>query len=283
MNSVISRLKYSLLGVVFILCLAGCYRPCSPEYCDFYRHLTEWEIPVSTMEESDYFLVVLVDARHLDYTNNCSFFKTVTKHPSDGSKNGDIGHAWIYLQGYREGQKVILEGGHSGERGLIQARYFDGIMNYHEFGYGNPTLEQQRLPRYEPNPARYLWTTQSDGFFQKGSGGHHPTFAAKINLTRAQFERIWRFIHTGYPFRQYALSQHQCSSFAVQVAALADWELDADVKMKIEPQLYYGGMWIRLWSDPQYAVFTFSSPDQLEKSLMESVRQGKAEYALKWY
>lgn len=273
-----------LLGFCLLLFI-GCYRPCSPEYQEFYHHLNQQHqsLESAKMHESDYFVVLLVDARHLDYTDNRSFFNTVAKHPSDGSKNGDIGHAWIYLQGYRNGQKVQIELGHSGERGLLQAKYFDGIMNYLDYGYANPTPEQRLCPRYEPNPVKYLWTTQQDGFFQKGAGGHRPTFAAKVDLTSEQFDRIWTFVHREYPFRQYALTQHQCSSFVVHIAALAGLSLEAQVSMKIEPGLYYRGVWIRLWEDPKYSTLIFSSPDILEKSLMQAVYQDKAEYALNWY
>ena len=49
--------------------------------------------------EEEYFVVFLVNARGLDYTDTLKFLKTVAKHPRDGSKNGDVGHAWVYLKG----------------------------------------------------------------------------------------------------------------------------------------------------------------------------------------
>ena len=195
-----------------------------------------------------------------------------------------MGHAWIYLQGNFNGQLFVLEGGHSGEREDPPARYFDGIMNYNDWGYANPTEKQALCPRYEPNPIKYLWTIREDGFFQKGSGHHCPTFAAKVSLTRQQFESILSFIRPSYyPYRYYSLLSRQCCSFVAQVADLAGLNLNIHTTMKIASSVYYRKAWIRLWQDPCYSAVTFATPDILEKSLIKAVERGEAEYALDWY
>ena len=61
------------------------------------------------------FIIFAVDARKLDYSDCSRLLKTMAKHPSDGSKNSDVGHAWIYL---KQGDS-ILQGGHSAERGIL--------------------------------------------------------------------------------------------------------------------------------------------------------------------
>lgn len=275
--------RRGLLCLTILIFFSSCYRPaCSKAYQEFYAHLPSPVQANGPMQETDYFLVILVDARHLDYTDNHFFLRTVAKHPSDGSKNGDIGHAWIYLKGLVDEKPIVIEGGHSGERGIIQARYFDGIMNYNEWGYANPTSEQMKYPRYEPNPIKYLWTTLYDGFFEKGSGGHYPTFAVKIDLTEEQFKKILNFVQS-YPYRQYALTNRQCSSFVAQAAALADFEIDSLISMKIDKDIWFRRCRVRFWEDPQYSRIVFASPDQIEKSLMEAVAEGRADYALDWY
>ena len=275
-----------LAGLLILFSFSSCVCR-SIEYRNFYSHLQKprpsWQ-PMKPMEPSDYFLIILVDARHLDYTGGVKFFDSVAKHPSDGSKNRDVGHAWIYLQGMRNEQKIIVEGGHSGEKDEQPARYFDGLMNYNEYGSSTPTEEDILNPKYEPNPVKYLWTEREDGFFQKGSGGHRPTFAAKIKLTRRQFEKILHFIHPSrYPYKKYALLGQQCSSFVTQVAAIAGLQLASHTTMKIAPQICYGKRSIRLWEDPRYAEICFATPDMIEKSLIEAVEEGLAESALKWY
>lgn len=263
----------------------GCYRPTTHDYQVFYSHLDNSAVATApSMRESDYFVIFLVDARHLDYTESSSLLKTIAKHPSDGSKNGDVGHAWIYLQGIIEGEKAYIEGGHSGELGLIQAKYFDGIMNYIDYGYANPTEEQKRCPHDEPNPIQYLWATQSDGFFQQGSGGHIPTCAVKVDLTEEEFHRICAFIHPdNYFYGEYALIHNQCTSFIAKVAALIQFPLEYEVTITIPSQTKFRGNTYRLWTDPKYRWFTFSSPDIAERSLLNALHSGRGENALKWY
>lgn len=238
----------------------------------------------SFTKQTDYFLVILVDGRRLDYSNGKALFRTMAKHPSDRSKNGDVGHAWIYLQGIVNGQPIYIEGGHSGEVGNNRPKYFEGVINYHEYGYSDPSEEERTHPRYEPNPVKYLWTSPRDGFFQKGCGGHVPTFAAKIDITPRQFQEILAFIHpNNYNYKEYSITENQCSSFAAHVAGFAGLVLRDKVTMKIEPSMKVFGGNIRLWSDLQYSTITFSSPDVLERGLRLAVQEGFAEDATEWY
>lgn len=277
----ISGLKISWIFVLTVL-LGGCATPRSQAYRGLYAHLEQQPECVQPVTRSDFFLVFLVDAKHLDYTDCHSFITTVAKHPRDWSKEGDVGHAWVYLQGVVDGQPFFLEGGVSGERGLFQAQYFDGIMNYIDFGYANPTPEQLCCPRYEPDPVKYLWTTQHDGFFQWGPGRHRPSYAAKINLTEEQFTQILHFIET-YDYSHYALVGSQCASFITQIGSLLGIALDTTVYLPLDSSIRIGGETMRLWTDPCYSLLPLSSPDMLEKRLMELVADGTAEPALAWY
>jgi hypothetical protein len=261
------KIRFFSLFILLLLICACSYIPKSDAYRSFYSHL-KVNFSDEPMQESPFFLVILVEARHLDYTHPHSFFKTLAKHPSDGSKNGDVGHAWIYLQGIANGETICLEGGHSGELGVLQPRYMEGVFLRYEQG--------------NDDPIAYLWQTQPDGFFQYGSGKHDPTFAAKVDLTEAQFDCILRFVQA-YDFTEYAITGNQCSSFAAQAAAFADLHLDCEITMQVDPSLYIGGKRICLWKNPDYSEITFSSPDIFERSLMQAVQEGRAENALCWY
>lgn len=237
-----------------------------------------------SMRETGCFLVLLVDAKHLDYSDNHLLLKSMVKHPDTLSKNNDVGHAWIYLRGTIDGQSVELEGGHSGELGQAQVKYFDGVMNYIEYGYANPTEEEKRCPRCEPNPIKYLWTSLGDGFYQEGPGMHRPTFAAKVDITHEQFRKILEFIDPfNYHYPDYALTRNQCTTFVAQVAALIDLSLEYEVTIPIDQKLTLCGETYQLWTDPLYSQITFPSPDILECSLKDLVAEGNAEYALDWY
>lgn len=269
------------LSVIFLLVgLFSCSAPTSKGYREFYQHLNHIPKGEQLVEDSDFFLVLLVDARHLDYTECRSFIRTVAKHPSDGSKSGDVGHAWVCLRGIVDQEVIALEGGHSGETGRFQARYFDGVMNSIDFGDPNPT--EVTSYTYEPDPVKYLWEVQRDGFFQCGRGAHWPTYAIKVSLTQEQFQSILCFIET-YDFSTYSLTSSQCTSFAAAIASLAGLDLEFCAFMQIPSSLTLGGANIRLWSDPCYSELIVPSPDVLERSMMRAVREGRAEAALEWY
>lgn len=216
--------------------------------------------------EEDYFIVFLVDAPGFDYSSNRALLNSILDH------RGEFGHAWIRLEGWKDNSRYILECGHSGERGIAQAKYFDGIMNYQFYGHPSPTCQQKKTPCYEPNPVKYLWAAQRDGFCQKGSGGHTPTSEAKFPLTKEEFDKIVFFIENLYPFSSYSITQNQCCTFVAQVAALAGIELEYKVSMPIEPRIWYRGMVVRLWEDSKYSSITFGSPDRLEQSLKDKKR-----------
>jgi hypothetical protein len=281
-NSLFKLFKCVFPSILFFFVFSCSWRPNSLSYIEQYAHLNGNFSKKSCLPESSYFLIILVDAKHLDYSDGQCLLKTLAKHPADGSKNSDVGHAWIYLQGAVNDHLVAWEGGHSGELGIYQPRYFEGIMNYLEYGYANPTSLERRFPRYEPNPVKYLWETQKDGFFQRGSGGHFPTFAAKINLSELQFLNILQFLKT-YDFSQFSLVENQCTSFAAQVAKLGGFTLSHTITVPLQQRIFVGKDYITLWNDSVYNTITISSPDILEKSLIESVQKGNAEYALEWY
>ena len=216
------------------------------------------------MSPSDHQLVILVCARHLDYTNSQSLLKTVAKHPQDGSLTGDVGHAWVLLKSGDE----IIEGGHSGELGLDESRYFDGIMDLIEAG--------------DPNPVRYMHHTLHDGYFESGSGGFFPTYAIKKTLTYEQAAKI-RHLITHYDYREYSLTKRQCLVFVNKVAQIAGLHFETDISIPVAKYAHVGNHQIKLWTNETYATLQLMSPDVLEKSLMEAVYAGEAEYALDWY
>lgn len=250
-----------------LLLLVGCCTPRSAAYQEYYAHI-DLSLSSKPLTRAPFFIVFLVDAPHLDYTDNKSFLRTMAKHPSNCSKEGDVGHAWIYLHGTLDGNCHVLEGGHSGERGFCQPRYFEGIM--------------QQMDEGCQNPISYLWESQNDGFFQIGNGGHRPTFAAKVNLTEDQYTKICRFIKH-YSFHEYALTGNQCASFVAQIGALINFPIECHQTVMIDSDVCIGGDDLHLWNDPIYSSITIATPDVIEKSLILAVYEGRAENALYWY
>ena len=205
------------------------------------------------------YLVISVDAKHLDYRSTESFINSMARN------GGEVGHAWLKLQT----PKMTIEGGHSGERGILQPRYCDAIQNNLDYGYSNPTEEQKRSPRYEPNPIKCLWETQYDGYFERGPGRHRATYSICILIDVATAEKIACFIKN-YRFSEYSLIGNQCTSFCVQAAAIAGVDLEDRIVLPIAQTVRLRGHCYRLWTDLAYSKITFSSPDVLEQSIKKT-------------
>lgn len=203
---------------------------------------------------NDPYIIFLVEARKLDVSSNSSLIRSIAKHPSDGSKNSDVGHAWIY---FYDGEQVI-EGGHSGETGLLQPRYLDGVFH----------LAEQN----DPNPIRYLYTSQKDGYFEVGSGGHQPTLAAYMPLTLEQAQSIKNLI-CSYPFQNYSIAGRSCCHFIEAILFLLGHSVDASETITINPILCGK----KVWTDPVYSTLTFGSPDRLQKELRKLIHNGDAQ------
>ena len=275
---------YRFSCLILLLLLVGCcHIPDSEHYRNAYAHL-EGPIPRHEhVKEPEYYVVFLVAARHFDYQDTSTLLTTMVKKPTDGRKDGSVGHAWILLRGWEEGEEVVIEGGHSGELGVIQPKYAEGVMNLLHYGYLSPTPEEREHPRHEPNPIKYLWASQRDGHFEK-KVTHEPTFAAMVPVTEEQFKRVKAFIDPeNYPYHDYAITRNQCSNFVAKVGALIDFPIEHQVTIPVDQTMCVMGHEVKLYEDERYREITLSVPDRVERSLIEKVREGEALYALEWY
>jgi len=277
------RVILASLFAFFLTSCAAAPVPKSDSWHQQYQYLN-YTIPENSyFTEVDYFIIFLVDAQHLDYSDSGILFKAVSNIDKQ-MKRSRVGHSWVYLKGIKNGKTKILEGGQSLGFGKGQAGFVDGVLNFVNYGYAYPTEAEQQHYRYEPNPIKHLWYERDDGKFQKGSGPLTPTFAAKVNLTEAQFDKVWTFMDKdNYPYGKFSITGNQCSSFLAKVGKLVGVELEHSVSIDIPPEFTFNGKNYHLWEDPQFSKLTFSTPDVLERSLIHLVEEGNAEYALTWY
>ena len=230
---------------------------------------------------NEYFLIVLVSAVHLDYTNTETLVRSLYKQK--WKQNGFVGHSWIFLKGQKEGRPFTLEVGLS--QPADQADMFRGVLDLNDYGYVDPTGEQKLNPRFEPNPVRRLWDDWNTGVRLAGRQGRtYPTYAALVHIDKDVFERILAYADpANYDFKSFSLAGRQCTTFAAGAAALAGLEVETEIPIKVPRTVEFGGRTVRLWEDPKYSVLVVSSPDKLEESLIQAVRQGRAEYGLDVY
>ena len=232
--------------------------------------------------ETPHFLVLLVHASGLEYQNHASLLRSLYKRSQ--LKGGFLGHSWVLLSGIENGHRRVVEAGLS-PKGEGSIQFFRGVLDLAEYGYVNPTEEQKRHPRHEPDPISCLWREQGNGHLQPASeAGVRPTYAAKVDLDPEQYRRIKAQLDPDLPsHKSFQLTGRQCSSFLVELAALAGISLKHQVTIPVPREVQVNGQPVRLWTDPRYSSITFSSPDVVQEELKRLVASGRAEDALPWY
>ncbi len=237
-------------------------------YLHHVRVMKEKVRPERQQALPDSYIIVHVDAPHLNYRTAESFFGSLQRNIFF-ERDPQIGHAWItvsYID--QDGKRCLYEMGHSGEVGISAPKYFDEVIHRSEIG--------------QENPVRYLYTSLSDGYLEKGGGGHIPTLSALIPISNSNMIQNWynmTFGQDGYDFSSWSLQNHNCVTYVL--AALLALNIDVqleETKIFIPQYLSYNKKQYKLWSDPIYQNFSIITTDSLEKWLFYKIQQGKALY-----
>lgn len=259
-----SRRDHVRLLIVLLLCAcvtAGCAGPdaalFSPTRADgwsaqpiavnhrFTPDATLDPTTATPVGDEGYYLHVLTSANDWDFRDSQSFIVSFIKHPA--------GHTWLIL----ESPEQRLEFGHSGNYGVTQPRYHEGVI--------------QRLRDADPNPIAYLWRTMPDGQFEVGNPGHEPTFVWRMPITRHAYQRINEYIMSR-KYDQFSLSTYNCGELVTEAAALAGINLTSVIRLTFPPRGQVQGHNLLVWTDPQYRVFEIRSMDVLEADLRHLAR-----------
>ncbi len=216
-----------------------------------------------------HYLVILVDAKHLDYSTPGKYFETL-KFGLFKRHDPNIGHAWVILYGKDATGTFVFEGGHTGEFGCIAPKYFDHIVDL-------------SMTNESKNPVAYLYTLLPDGQIQLGSGGHRPSFAAAFPLNLEGFLRIKRLIGREYDFSSWGILGPNCVQFARACLAATGIQINCEEEIPIPQVFSINGEEIRLWENPAFSCILAQTPELLEKRLIELVQNGQALPASRWY
>lgn len=228
------------------------------------------------------FVVILVAAAGLDYGDPARLVRQLHKRAQ--FKQGFMGHAWVYLEGDHGGRREVIEVGLSPEGdGAVQ--YFRAVLSLARFGSPNPTEADRADPRPDPNPIAYLWQDQANGYLQPVREARlRPTSAVRLDLSNAQHAAIRARLEPSLgSHRSFQLTGQQCTSFVVEIAALAGVTLNPEVTIDIPREIRLQGQVLRLWTDPVYSRLTLDSPDALERELQAVVASGRGRDVLRWY
>jgi hypothetical protein len=206
--------------------------------------------------DEGYYLYILNEAANWDYSDPMSFLLSIWQRP--------WAHSWLIL----ESPKDRLEFGHTGDLGQAKPRYHVGIL--------------QRVRHKDPNPIGYLWQTMSDGLLQTGKPDRPPTFVWRMPITRRRHQLIYEYVmHRRYD--QFGVRSNNCTDMVIETAALAGINLIHRIRLTWPQETKVLGRMRRVWTDPQYRILEYSTPDVLEVDLRQIARSGIGSDVTEWY
>jgi uncharacterized protein (DUF2249 family) len=206
--------------------------------------------------DEGYYLHILNEAANWDYSSTKSLLFSIWQRP--------WAHSWIILESPRD----RLECGHTGDLGEIKARYHDRVF--------------QGIRDGEPDPIAYLWETRSDGQFQVGKPNRPPSFVWRMPITRKRHQLINEYVMQR-KYDQFGVRSNNCTDMVVETAALAGINLIHRIRLTGPQETKVWGRTARVWTDPQYRIVEYGTPDVLETDLRQLARLGIGSDATKWY
>jgi hypothetical protein len=84
-------------------------------------------------------------------------------------------------------------------------------------------------------------------------------------------------------YDQFGLRSNNCTDMVIETAALAGINLIHRMRLTLPPETKILGRTLRVWTDPQYRILEYSSPDVLDADLRQLARLGIGSDATAWY
>ncbi|OHB25092.1 MAG: hypothetical protein A2X84_09945 [Desulfuromonadaceae bacterium GWC2_58_13] len=206
--------------------------------------------------DEGYYLYLLNEAAKWDYSTTRSLLFSIWQRP--------WGHSWLIL----EGPQDRLECGHTGDLGQSKLRYHDGVF--------------QGIREGHPNPIAYLWQTRFDGQFQTGKPNRPPTFVWRMPITRLKYKLIYDYVMQR-KYDQFGVRTNNCTDMVIETATLAGINLTHRIRLTVPQETKVWGRKRRVWTDPQYRILEYSTPDVLETDLRQLTQLGIGSDVTEWY
>lgn len=206
--------------------------------------------------DEGYYLYILNEAANWDYSDPKSLLFSIWQRP--------WAHSWLIL----ESPQDRLEFGHTGDFGQTKPRYHDGVF--------------QGIRDGNMNPIAYLWQTMSDGQFQIGKPDRPPSFVWRMPITKLRYQLIYEYVMQR-KYDQFGVRTNNCTDLVIETAALAGINLIHRIRLTLPPETKVWGKTVRVWTDPQYRILEYSTPDILDVDLRQLARLGIGSDVTEWY
>lgn len=195
----------------------------------------------------------------LDFVDSHAFRDWIVPKRASDMGEGIFGHVWIWVQPPFYSAQKAFELGHTGETDLGQKTYLECFV------------KQSQIQGREP--LRVFFEDRWDGAAQWSSGGHIPDDVWTLSLSDDEYERLIKWIDSGYyDFRRYNVALHQCSHFVVEMLSLFSIELRSPTPVTLPKKVSIWGLNIELWHDAQWSQVAFWTPFELSKALEKEKR-----------
>lgn len=206
--------------------------------------------------DEGYYLYILNESADWDYSDAVSLVFSIWLRP--------WAHSWLILESPRD----RLEFGHTGDLGVTQPRYHDGVF--------------QKIREGDPNPIAYLWQTTSDGQFQIGKPNRPPTFVWRMPITSRRHQLIHEYVMQR-KYDQFGVRTNNCTDLVVETAALAGINLINRIYLTLPHETSVWGRMRRVWTDARYRNLEYGTPEVLEADLRQLARFGIGSDVTAWY
>ena len=206
--------------------------------------------------DEGYYLYILAEAANWNFSAASALVFSIWRRP--------WAHSWIILESPLERREF----GHTGDFGLVTARYHEGVI--------------QRGRAGDPNPIAYLWETMADGEFQTGKPNRPPSFVWRMPISQRHHQLIQDYVaHRTYD--TFGLRNNNCTDMAAKTASLAGIHLTHRIRLTLPSKTKFLGKTLRVWTDPHYRILEFSTPEVLELELRQLARMGIGSDVTEWY
>jgi hypothetical protein len=122
----------------------------------------------------------------------------------------------------------------------------------------------------------------SDGQFQIGKPNRPPTFVWRMPITQRRYELMYEYV-IQRKYGQFGVRTDNCTDMVVETAALAGVNLSHRIRLTLPRELKLWGWTLRVWTDPQYRILEFSTPEVLEVDLRQLAQLGIGSDVTDWY
>jgi hypothetical protein len=101
-------------------------------------------------------------------------------------------------------------------------------------------------------------------------------------ITRRRYQLIYEYVMQR-KYDQFGVRTNNCTDMVVATAALAGINLSHRIRLTLPSEAKFWGRTLRVWTDPQYRVLEFSTPEVLEVDLRQLAQVGIGSDATDWY